>query len=199
MSSVDKLTYFNFGGKGQPIRLAYVYGGIEFEDERIEFSGWPERKPTTPLGQLPVLTVDGKQYVQTVALLRYVGGRAGIYPACGTKEQLIVDDVVSTIEEAWATPPLAERRAFVEGKMTKLLHHVESFVTENSGDAANFILGNDISIADIFLYSFVHILSSGFVTDISADDFKDFAVIQRILENVKSHPKLADHIAAGNV
>jgi hypothetical protein len=34
---------------------------------------------------------------------------------------------------------------------------------------------------------------------ITADDFKGFAVIQRIMENVRSEPKLSAHIAAGNV
>eukprot|EP00292_Cryptomonas_paramecium_P029451 CAMPEP_0113719494 /NCGR_PEP_ID=MMETSP0038_2-20120614/35848_1 /TAXON_ID=2898 /ORGANISM="Cryptomonas paramecium" /LENGTH=44 /DNA_ID=CAMNT_0000647877 /DNA_START=41 /DNA_END=172 /DNA_ORIENTATION=+ /assembly_acc=CAM_ASM_000170 len=40
-----KLTYFNFAGAAEKARLAFKLGGIEFEDERIEFSAWPELKP----------------------------------------------------------------------------------------------------------------------------------------------------------
>jgi prostaglandin-H2 D-isomerase / glutathione transferase len=149
----EKLTYFNLGARGQITRLAYVFGGIEFEDERLEFSEWPDRKASTPLGHLPVLIVDGKQYSQSAALLRYVGGRVGLYPTPGTKEQLIVEDVIETITEAWAPPPNTEedRRAYVDGKMTKLLTHIESLVTENSGANAPFVAG-DITVADIYIY-----------------------------------------------
>jgi glutathione S-transferase len=198
MSPSEKLTYFNLGGKGQSIRLAYVYGGIDFEDERLEFSEWPERKAKTPIGQLPILSVDGKEYVQSNALLRYVGGRAGLYPTPGTKDQLIVEDALESIGEAFAKPPLDERRSYVEGKMTKLLTHIEALVTENSGEDAAFVLGAEISVADLSIYCFVHFFSSGFLDNITADDFKAFAVIQRIIKNVKSHPKLMAHIEAGN-
>jgi hypothetical protein len=46
---------------------------------------------------------------------------------------------------------------------------------------------------------FVHFFASGFLDHITSDDFKGFAVIQRIMENVQSHPKLSAHMAAGNV
>ena len=46
---------------------------------------------------------------------------------------------------------------------------------------------------------FVHFFASGFLDHITSDDFKGFAVIQRIMENVQSHPNLSAHMAAGNV
>ena len=33
-----KLTYFNFGGRAEAIRLAFVVGGVPFEDERLSFA-----------------------------------------------------------------------------------------------------------------------------------------------------------------
>ena len=101
MSAAETLEYFNLGARGQYIRNAYKYGGIEFVDKRYEFGEWPEIKPATPLGQLPVLTMEGDDmtYTQSLAMLRFVGGRTGLYPQVGTKEQLIVEDILETCNE----------------------------------------------------------------------------------------------------
>lgn len=42
-----KLTYFNFKGLCEPIRLLFAYGGIEYEDVRLTKEEWPEIKPST--------------------------------------------------------------------------------------------------------------------------------------------------------
>lgn len=47
MTHPTKLIYFNFEGLGEPIRLLLSYGGIDFEDIRIEQADWPALKPST--------------------------------------------------------------------------------------------------------------------------------------------------------
>lgn len=39
-----KLTYFNMRGLAEPIRFLFAYGGIEYEDNRIEREEWPTLK-----------------------------------------------------------------------------------------------------------------------------------------------------------
>lgn len=39
-----KLHYFNLKALGEPIRMLFAYGGIEFEDIRVESSEWPALK-----------------------------------------------------------------------------------------------------------------------------------------------------------
>lgn len=42
-----KLTYFTIQGIGEPIRMLLSYGGIKFEDIRIEKDkDWPALKPS---------------------------------------------------------------------------------------------------------------------------------------------------------
>ncbi|CAK1555545.1 unnamed protein product [Leptosia nina] len=65
--------YFPFKGMGEGIRMLLNYGGQKFDDRRIPREQWPELKPNTPFGQMPVLDVNGKQYSQTLAIARYLG------------------------------------------------------------------------------------------------------------------------------
>lgn len=41
-----KLTYFNIQLLGEPIRMLLSYGGLNFEDVRIEQEDWPALKPS---------------------------------------------------------------------------------------------------------------------------------------------------------
>ena len=45
MAPAYKLTYFNVKALGEPIRFLLSYGGIEFEDHRVEKEDWPQFKP----------------------------------------------------------------------------------------------------------------------------------------------------------
>jgi len=41
-----KLTYFNLRARGEIARLIFAAAGVQFEDNRVEFSQWPELKPS---------------------------------------------------------------------------------------------------------------------------------------------------------
>mmetsp|Transcript_132518 Transcript_132518/g.342885 ORF Transcript_132518/g.342885 Transcript_132518/m.342885 type:complete len:352 (+) Transcript_132518:115-1170(+) len=87
-----KLIYFDIGGKGDPLRLAMSYAGLDFEDCRRSREQIAEMKTSGELafGQVPALVVeaaDGQKttLVQTAAIIRYIGKLAGeasgLYPA----------------------------------------------------------------------------------------------------------------------
>lgn len=98
-----KLTYFNIAGVAEKIRNAFILGGIPFEDERIQFSQWAELKPKTPYGQLPVMTVDGKQMTQSDAMLRFAATLAPeLYPE---GQELRIDELLGLVGDflkAWS-------------------------------------------------------------------------------------------------
>lgn len=190
MATTETLQYFNLTARGQFIRLAYIYGDIEFEDTRYEFSEWPAIKPDAPLGQLPVLTYDGTKFTQSLAMLRFVGGRAGLYPKVGTKCQLVVEDILATSDELWSNTPKEEERAeYIKAKVAAGLKHVENLVNSHSGADSKFVLGDTLSVADLFLHSYVTMFSSGFFDVFSADTFKNYETVMRIVNNVQEHPK----------
>lgn len=77
-----RLSYLDIKGLAEPIRLALAIGGLEFEDVRLSYAGVADLRAAgrLPFGQVPVLEVDGIVHAQAGALLRWAGGRAGLYP-----------------------------------------------------------------------------------------------------------------------
>ncbi|XP_078701065.1 glutathione S-transferase-like isoform X2 [Branchiostoma floridae x Branchiostoma belcheri] len=98
-----KLTYFKHWGRGGVLRLLFAAGGIEFEDVRIEREQWPELKPKTPMGQIPILEVDGTMICQRRAIGRLIAKEAGLAGK-------------TPLEEAWADM-IVDGLADLEGKI----------------------------------------------------------------------------------
>ncbi|KUF86536.1 Glutathione S-transferase 1 [Phytophthora nicotianae] len=94
-----KLTYFNFGGRAEHVRLALYIGGIPFEDKRLSREEFGALKSSFPLGQVPVLEVDGQVLTQTDAILRYVGRLGGLYPTSSPFAALKVDEMLHALCE----------------------------------------------------------------------------------------------------
>jgi len=93
MAPVVKLTYFNLHGKAEHIRLILHAGKVEFEDKRIEsMEEWGIMKPTTVLGQVPVLNWDGLELVQSNAIARFVAKKVGL--AGSTEEDFVHADMI---------------------------------------------------------------------------------------------------------
>merc|ERR1712179_200726 len=97
-----KLTYFNLRARGEPCRLLLAYGGIKYEDERIAppwdpTSTWASLKPTTPFGQLPILSWDGVEICQSMAAARFIAREVGLF-GNNSLEQAQVDEVVDVIQ-----------------------------------------------------------------------------------------------------
>uniref|UniRef100_A0A7S1IXQ5 Glutathione transferase n=1 Tax=Eutreptiella gymnastica TaxID=73025 RepID=A0A7S1IXQ5_9EUGL len=102
-----KLTYFDIEGAAEKVRLALVLSGTPFEDDRLSFQDWGARKPETPYGQLPVMTVDGEEMAQSPAMLRWVGrtcGDGSLYPT-DPQAQFEVEAMLALSDDlarAWA-------------------------------------------------------------------------------------------------
>jgi len=92
------LFYFNVKALAEPIRFLFAYGAQEYEDVRVTRDEWPALKPTMPMGQMPVLEVDGHRVHQSISMARYVAKRVGLG---GTNdwENLIIDTAVDTVND----------------------------------------------------------------------------------------------------
>eukprot|EP00667_Euglena_gracilis_P031832 EG_transcript_47031 len=124
------LTYFPIEGVAEKVRLAFVLGGIPFEDKHVDMADWPKLKPTTKFGQLPVMVVDGREVYQSEAMLRYAAQLCpSLYPA---EKALAIDEAIGLANDllrAWAAP-------FAIGRKPAALGYPEDFASTDAGQAA---------------------------------------------------------------
>ncbi|XP_055917562.1 glutathione S-transferase [Eupeodes corollae] len=92
------LFYFNVKALAEPLRYLFAHGGIEYEDVRVTRDEWPALKPTMPMGQMPVLEVDGKRVHQSISMARFLAKTIGLSGA-NPWEDLQIDIVVDTIND----------------------------------------------------------------------------------------------------
>jgi glutathione S-transferase len=206
MSPSVKLTYFDIEGAAEPIRLALVLSGTPFEDERVAFQDWAALKPTTPYGQLPLLTVDGKLYTQSKAMLRWVGSSCSktLYPA---DKLLEVEEAIGLIEDligSW-TPALsismkptkygypAEypkteeglkkilelRTDFVQNQLPVYLTYIENLISKHGGKW--LVAGDEPTIADCLTVATLRGFTRGHIDNVPTTC-------------LDTHPKVVEYI-----
>ena len=83
MSTSYELLYFPVRGRGEPIRLLFALANVAYTNTGI--TNWPEFKPKTPLGQLPVLIersdAGERQIAQSGTILRHLARVFDLYGA----------------------------------------------------------------------------------------------------------------------
>ncbi len=192
-----KLTYFDFhGGRGEAARLAMALGGVNFEDHRVTFAEWPDVKPRTPYGAMPVLEVDGKEVAQSNGINRFVGKLAGLYPDDPFQAVLCdevmdaVEDVVHKIEPTFSLEDEEEKKArrkeLADGPITTYLKALQGRLEERGGE---FFADNRLTVADLKVFVWVRHLRSGRLEHVPTD-LAD-RVAPRLVEHcerLQSHP-----------
>ncbi|KNC78067.1 hypothetical protein SARC_09488 [Sphaeroforma arctica JP610] len=197
MSNKLKLTYFDIKGRGEPIRIAFAYGDVPYEDKRVSYKDWPSIKSTTPLGKVPFLEVDGTVYTQGFAILRYAGKKANLYPS----DELLalrVDEVLQVIDESYylkiiesfAIQDAEEKKAFRLKLVTEVFPPVSAKLDEYC-DGGYF--GHSITIADIAMREIIGWFKDDMLEDIPVDFFDTYPNLTQMYKNVTEDPKLKSY------
>jgi len=171
-----KMSYFDVnGGRAEPIRLAWHIGGIAFEDYRFPYSAFKEERKSTPLGQVPVLTIDNIQITQSNAILRYVGKQSGLYPT-DLYQALLCDEVIDLAEDCTikivATFMLEgavlkeARETLIEGALSKYLKFLETKLVAQGGA---FFADQQLTIADLKVMTILNWLNASALDHIPHD------------------------------
>lgn len=197
-----KLTYFNFAGsRGEEARLALHLAGVEFDDDRLQGPTWPELKPTTPFGSLPVFELEGRAPLgQSNAILVYIGREYGLHPRdnwqaahhealmCAVEELRGVVNPTLRISDEEAK--LAARTELAQG----YLKQWGGFVERQLGDGP-FVGGAEISVVDLKLYMAVKWFTSGVIDHVPSTVFADYPKLNAIAKAVAAHPKIVEWYA----
>ena len=198
-----KLTYFDFhGGRAEPARLALHMGGSAFEDSRFACADFAEVRKSTPLGQVPVLHVDGVQVTQSDAITRYAGKLAGLYPL-DAFQALLCDEVLDGVEDAnvklgttfglTGDALKAARTALVNGALPQYLGWLQAQLQAHGGQ---FFADNRLTIADLKVFTFVQGLNSGRLDHVPTDLVEKVApLLAAYTQRIAQTPAIAQYYA----
>eukprot|EP00164_Ancoracysta_twista_P001742 GFYU01002287.1.p1 GENE.GFYU01002287.1~~GFYU01002287.1.p1 ORF type:complete len:231 (+),score=66.97 GFYU01002287.1:60-695(+) len=197
MAPKIKLTYFGAAGRAELTRLIFTYGGIEFEDERIQFPQWAELKPNSPWGSLPFLDIDGVKLAQTLAMARYAGALADLYPS-NPLDAARVDEILAAIDDvSVALGPsffekdmekkLAMRKTISEGILTQRLKKFDEILGENG---TGYIRGDKLTVADLALNEFLRQATCGQMDGITAEIAQPYANLKKHFVMVNDLPQI---------
>lgn len=80
-SKIDVL-YFPVHARASPIVMMLGHQKVDFTVSTMTFEDWPAAKADkkrVPAGSLPVMDIDGKKYTESMAMMRMLGIKLGIY------------------------------------------------------------------------------------------------------------------------
>lgn len=194
-----KLTYFDGPvSRGEECRLALHVAGVDFVDERIQSATWPERKPKTPFGALPVLEVEGKgQLAESNAILCFVGRAHGLHPS-DLFEAARHEAIMSVIEElrlrifpTMTMKDADEKRRAREQLASGYMQEWGASV-DRQVESGPFVAGERIHVVDIKLYVVMTWFVKGALDHVPKDVLAKYSRLMRLYETVKQHPRVVD-------
>jgi glutathione S-transferase len=213
-----RLTYLDFKGHGEAIRLALAMGGLEFEDRRVSYSDIERMRGegSLPYGQVPLLEIDGAPYNQYAALLHWAGEKAGLYPAAEAARLRVdgalvcLSDLNKDLASVWygnvlgrnpQTGKLCTDTALSQKQKDAVARHLNAELLparlgqlERAALSSDgpFLCGASLTIADLQLY----VVASGLLDGSHCEGIKPAILegctrLREIVKLVGEHPRVA--------
>jgi glutathione S-transferase len=163
---------------------------------------WAILKDKMPMGQLPVLEVDGVKLCQTTAICRYLAKETGIYGKTHL-DQCRGDMLVEGVMDLWSAlrptymakfkdDASDEDKEFAKFKaeyLNKFLRLYEGFLTETN---TGYFVGDSLTWADIIVAEFVSVLDECFHASVGTEHPK----LKEFSRKILSLPFIKEHIAS---
>jgi len=156
---------------------------------------------------LPLLTIDAgkpteKKLAQSLAILEFVGklGNSPLYPSDPWKAARVVEilcaledlstELGPSMREQDPEKKKALRVALANGAFPNFLSNLEKNLCEGP-----FVLGSELSIADIKLAGYAKFIGSGTLDHIPKEITDKYEKLQKLKKAVYEHPKIAEYYA----
>ena len=186
-----RLTYFDIdGGRGEPVRIAFHKAGIEFDDDRISFSEFMEKRKDMRFTCAPVLYIDDVAVTQSNSMCRYVGKLAGLYPD-DALQSLYCDEAMDAVEDILhqIVPTFglegealeAARKKLADGWLTTYLRGLGELLERGGG---KYFADGRLTVADLKVFVQVRSLLSCSLDHIPGD------LVQRVAPALVEHEQL---------
>ncbi|XP_055026191.1 glutathione S-transferase 3 [Misgurnus anguillicaudatus] len=200
MSGKIVLYYFNGRGKMESVRWLLATAGVEFEEVLITKKEDYDKlvnDGALMFQQVPLVEIDGMQLVQTKAILNYIAGKYNLYGK-DLKERAMIDMYVEGITEVGDMisslpflPPDNKKNQLdkIESKAKERLLTLFEKVLANS----QFLVGNQLSRADVLLLEVTLMLQESFPTILSS-----YPKIQEFQGRIKALPTINKFLQPGS-
>merc|ERR550532_276457 len=172
-----KLTYFNLKGRAELARLILAQAEVEYEDCRISREEWESVKPTTPLGKLPLLEVEGEVLAQSVAIARYLArqhGLAGNTEIAAAQADMVIDSladlmgpVAAMMRESDEQKKADMKKSFSSETLPGWLTMLERLLTRRGG---KHFAGGELTWADLAVFNVIENMN-GRLADFNIQDY----------------------------
>ena len=191
-------------------RIPLFFSGMSYDDKRIALDEFRAAKKTgflkdgtrLPFHQIPCLVVDGVSIAQTGAIGRFCGKLAGLYPTEDRISAALIDQFIDFVTDLTnlvhipSNSPLTEdekihvRKKLAEGELARKLDMLE----DNISESQSWMVGKEMTIADIAIWRGIGWLASGQVVGIPQPYFVNYPKITKIFKNVDKHPKISEWV-----
>jgi len=197
-----KLSYFDIRGLGETARLIMHYAKVPFEDERLGQPHWQgdyaNHKEKFPHGKVPVLEIDGKQFVESNAINRYLARKNGL-AGKDEIEELVVDAIGDYHKDVYAdlAPYIYVKLGFREGNLDaqrKDFHdatnkHFANYVKMLKESGSGFFVKSGLTWVDFMVSEY---LSS--IKIHAPETFEQYPELAKFIDRVRSLPEIKDYV-----
>ena len=203
-----KIIYFDLPfWRAEISRLPLFIANIDFEDFRPSDDEWDYAKENgkmmdgtiIPFSELPVLSINGESIAQTMAIARICGKLGGMYPEdiveAGKVDQIVV--VVENIN-ALLSPSMKEsdplkkkvmRKELTSNELPTYFGYLQDILSANSSD---WFVGENMTIADLAVWSLLGWIASGVIDDISAEVIQPFESLVKLYNKINKNPRVRE-------
>ena len=203
-----KIIYFDLPfWRAEISRLPLFIANIDFEDFRPSDDEWDYAKENgkmkdgtiIPFSELPVLSINGESIAQTMAIARICGKLGGMYP-----EDIIeagkVDQIVVAVENinALLSPSMKEsdplkkkamRKELTSNELPTYFGYLQDILSANSSE---WFVGENMTIADLAVWSLLGWIASGVIDDISAEVIQPFEGLVKLYNQINKNPRVKE-------
>lgn len=154
---------------------------------------------STPWGQMPLLEVDGKVLAQSAAINRFLAREHGLYGA-NNWEAGQIDSVLDALQDAFKAFNAARGVKDEKEKAAAYAKYysedwpawgkkLQAFLAKN-GEGKGFLVGDKVSIADIYAYYMFQHLTAG-----NKDALNDFPLLAAHSKRISERERIAHWVA----
>ncbi|EDV23407.1 Glutathione S-transferase [Trichoplax sp. H2] len=190
-----KLTYFNIRARAEVARYLFVLADVPFIDERISEEDWPTYKQTVknPFRRLPVLEVDGKVFIESIAIESYLALTFGFHGK-NNWEKYKIDMITYSVDEMFTKmftsqfEPDEEKKRNLQEDYCK--YKSTWLKALEAGLESDYLVGNTITLADLEFFCI-----SEYLLEQNQSLFENCPRLKSLFDRIANNKKIADWLS----